>query len=439
VSALRRAPANPATGCGIRRFARVNSTSVKFTTASMGEDPMRSLVDNLKLYNNYLHKISTIINNDGHGQIEGVEFDIKDERLDADHWDSGAILRCVLYLPGQICDNVIGNPHSLWFDWFGEYDPDLLRDRLSRSRKPTSYERIDAGDSTTIPRRLPSPEIEKIVVASKPVHYLKRGDKINVCDVVDKIVGSDFEHEHDRIVKVVYIQITKAGGTAERLTEPCIVTGRLQMLTADVPVMDSFLTDSFLTILSRIAELHNSKNVTQLLFSVEQSKSNDAFPSSKTYELVAPIARRLYIKLAPAWLPVPDDEDGEGEAEAEEAQELLDIVNDAATLGWLCRDIEAGLKLKPLARSRLDLRKLLSDAGKDGAKPRQTQAEKWHKHATAVAIDFCHDKDPVPTAPAIESASKYPPAKPGALRVGPLKAAWPSLTRLFVVGRSKER
>jgi len=35
--------------------------------------------------------------------------------------------------------------------------------------------------------------------------------------------------------------------------------------------------------------------------------------------------------------------------------------------------------------------------------------------------------------------SKYPPAKPGALKIGPLKAARPSLTRLVFVGRSEER
>ena len=37
------------------------------------------------------------------------------------------------------------------------------------------------------------------------------------------------------------------------------------------------------------------------------------------------------------------------------------------------------------------------------------------------------------------AGSKYPPAKPGALKIGPLKAARPSLTRLVLVGRSEER
>jgi hypothetical protein len=79
-------------------------------------------------------------------------------------------------------------------------------------------------------------KIELYIAASgNPAFYVSEGDKTSIQDIVDQLEGEEFDHEHDRITRLVYIQISKLDGTVGtvlRAPEPYKVERNLRMRTS---------------------------------------------------------------------------------------------------------------------------------------------------------------------------------------------------------------
>jgi hypothetical protein len=336
---------------------------------------MRSFTENEKRFNGCVAEFNRLIRKRGIGSIDGVEFDLSHKNLDILRWPPFSILHSALFLPGEKVNGVVENQVSIWFHWFGNYDPEALRVKLLRSRQYTMYESEDMENATKGVRKLTPPEVEDIVAASKPKYHVNRGDKINVYRVDDEIVGDEFQHPDDSIVKRVYIQITRADKSIEKISTPYIVPGCRRVLAVDA---DN--SDAYMNIILRIVDFYHLKNPKELE-RVEQTQSNAYYAAGK--------ALSLYKRLKTAWDPSLDENGAL--VEVEEAAWLRSVVKDAVRLGYLWAYAEVELELKPLAVLRRAHSDATSKAAKRGVETSQKKAaaKEWRRLFKPFAIDYC--------------------------------------------------
>jgi hypothetical protein len=152
---------------------------------------MRSPTKSAALSDRLTLIINHIISTDGRGAIDDVEFDLRHEELDLNHWSILCLLEDVLYLPNEIDDGVLYNQHALWFPWFGPFDAKALRAKVSKL-KPKTVERLienilaekDASQADQNP-------VEQLITFLTPIYIVESGDTISICAVADAIVGGD--------------------------------------------------------------------------------------------------------------------------------------------------------------------------------------------------------------------------------------------------------
>ena len=200
-----------------------------------------------------------IISDDGHGVIDGVEFDLRQEELDPEQWSRLCVLQDVFYLPNENVDGVLYNQHALWFPWFGHFDAKALRDRVSKL-KPKAVERLI---KEIVAEKDPSPSdqnpIDRLITFLTPTYFVESGDRISIYTVADAIVGGDHLHEHDRLVKNASLQIIKPNGTIIKIEPSYRIFGHHTVVNPD-----EASSHPFGSILSRIVKYHNLKEPSQV-------------------------------------------------------------------------------------------------------------------------------------------------------------------------------
>ena len=253
---------------------------------------MKALTSNIDMLSKYTDLTNNIIVHDGCGSIDGVEFDLRHEKLDYDQWSIINILNCCLYLPSEYDDGVIYNRQALWFPWFGTFSADTLRSRLLKLKGKRLNEILKGIEEHQGTQSTGLSPMERLIVSSTPKYILESGDKITISKIAEATIGADHLHEHDRIIKNAYIIITKHNGEVIDVKEPFTLIGHHNIVNP----YDEF-HDAFGSVLFRIVEYHGLKQPSQLR-TIRRSSSDVSIASSLAYN--------LYKLVEPAW-PASDD------------------------------------------------------------------------------------------------------------------------------------
>jgi hypothetical protein len=340
---------------------------------------MRSPSKSAALSDRLTKIINHIISCDGHGVIDGVEFDLRQEELDPEQWSRLCVLQDVFYLPNENDDGVLYNQHALWFPWFGQFNAKALRDRVSKL-KPKTVERLIKD---IVAEKDPSPSdenpIDRLITFLTPTYFVESGDRISIYAVADAIVGGDHLHEHDRLVKNASLQIIKPNGTIIKIEPSYRIFGNHTVVNPDEES-----SDTFGSILFRIVKYHNLKQPSQLkTFKRYESEVSTA----------SAIAYFLYDLTEDAWYD-SDNKSAPSDEELEDAELDLSIVNEATLLGYLWAKIEFEDNLKPLADIAKQ-RKIDNKRGgeKSGEIRRKNAEQGWVKIGKIMAIKI-RDKQP---------------------------------------------
>jgi hypothetical protein len=333
---------------------------------------MKSLVKNAAFADRYTQHLNRLLDNECCGNIDGVEFDLRHENLDQDQWSMSEVLGDILYLPNEIDNGTISNRNAVWFPWFGQFNATILRAEVTKM----SVEKIEklVREIEGANRGQIHDPAERLIALQTPKYFVGEGDKITVRGVTGSVVGGDHLHEHDRLVKVVSVAITKAGGSSITIEPPYNVTGNHTLVN---PIQEA--KDPFGSILFRIVHAQNLKRPTQL----RKYKAGESDIST-----ASEIAYRLYKIIEPAW----DESEPKQEYSSEQMQDAeydLHLVSEAALLGYLWAKIEFEANLMPLA----DLAKRRTHANRMGGVAsgirRREQAETgWKRHAKELAVNI---------------------------------------------------
>ena len=115
-----------------------------------------------------------------------------------------------------------------------------------------------------------------------PAFYVSEGDKTSIQDIVDQLEGEEFDHEHDRITRLVYIQISKLDGTVGtvmRAPEPYKIERNLRMRTSGSRPGDFF---SIFWIITAINGVSDPADLAQLGESSHTNASLAALKAGRT-------------------------------------------------------------------------------------------------------------------------------------------------------------
>ena len=312
-----------------------------------------------------------IAENGGVGEIDGVKFAIHHETLDQDEFHTHSMVANFAYLPSENEGDEVYNAHQLWFPWFGNFnDEDLLRrvsgfsdTQLRKTMKLICQQPNLKYDRTKI--------INQLLQLSTPKYFVENGDKLIVARTEQVIAGQKFLHPHDTVVKHVYLSILKPDGSHFDLDEPYVLVGKLRVLPLgeDIP-------DSFVSILYRLLDELKLDDPDQL----KQAKSKHPILSH-----LASIAYVLFKDTELAW-NVDVDESKDAKDELEEAEALLQVINDAACVGFMWAKFEADQTMRALAEKEEWRRGRTLDGAIESVKRRKEKARiRWRDAAEAMA------------------------------------------------------
>jgi len=120
-----------------------------------------------------------------------------------------------------------------------------------------------------------------------PAFYVSEGDKTSIQDIVDQLEGEEFDHEHDRITRLVYIQISKLDGTVGTVLRAPIKSR--ETCACGLPAADR---EMFFTIFWIITAINGVSDPADLAQLGESSHTNASLAALKAYG--------LYERLKPA-------------------------------------------------------------------------------------------------------------------------------------------
>jgi hypothetical protein len=319
----------------------------------------------------YITLALEIAGNGGVGEIDGVKFALHHGTLDQDEFLTHSMVANFAYLPSEIDGDEVFNAHQLWFPWFGTFDDkDLLRrvsglsdTQLRQTMKlicpqPTlKYDRIKI--------------IDQLLQLSTQKYFVESGDRLIVARTEQVFTGQKYLHQHDAEVKHVYLSILKPDESHFDLVEPYVLIGKFRVLP-----LGEGIPDSFVSILYRLLDELKLDDPDQL----KRAKSKHPNLSR-----MASIAYALFKDTELAW-NVDVDESKDAKDELEEAEALLQVINDAACVGFMWAKFEADQTMRPLAEKEEWRRGRTLDGAIESVKRRKEKARiKWRDAAEAMA------------------------------------------------------
>jgi hypothetical protein len=312
-----------------------------------------------------------IAGNGGVGEIDGVKFALHHETLDQDEFHTHTMVANFAYLPNEIDDDEVFNTQQLWFPWFGVFDAkDLLR-------------RVSGLSDTQLRHKMrlicPEPNlkydrirvIDQLMQLSTPKYFVESKDRLIVARTEQIVTGQKYLHQHDDVVIHVYLSNLKPDGSRIDLSEPYVLTGELRVLP-----LGEGIPDSFVSILYRLLEELKLEDPEQL----KRAKSKHPILSR-----LASIAYVLFKDTELAW-NVDGDESKDAKDELEEAEALLQVINDAACVGFMWAKFEADQTMRPLAEKEEWRRGRTLVGVNESVKKRKEKARiNWRDAAEAMA------------------------------------------------------
>src|ERR1700677_1618162 len=319
----------------------------------------------------YTDLTNNLADNNGKGKIEGVRFEIFHETLNQDEFNTFFMLGNFAYLPNEVDGDQVYNTHRLWFPWFGNFDLDAL---IKRTRTLTDRQLINQlkllehSESSKFDREN---HIDRLVNLSSPKYFVESDDIVTIKRTEDIVSDQKYLHQHDSVLKYVYLMIIKYNGKSIDLVDPYIICAKHRVL----PIGES-TPGTLVAIMFRLLEELNLNEPKDL----RKAKCNVPLVSC-----AMAIAYDLFKTIEPAWRD-SDVNSKYSDEDVENAEALLDVVNDAALLGFVWAKFEADRNMRPLAEKEEWRRGRTLVGAIESVKRRKEKAQiKWRDAAEDMA------------------------------------------------------
>jgi hypothetical protein len=345
--------------------------------------------------------LQMICNSTRYGTVEGIVFDLRDERLAPTEWLMEPMGISGLSRPFRS----EGQPF-LWFPWYGPFrdaDAQLAIEHEIQfvKEKGPNY---------------PVPSVESLRHTYTPDAIIEAGDKIEIdrVDIEGEISG--LHHEHDVQRRFAYIKIIKRSGSTHSLKEPIAFTGASAMWTGGYSKILQKINRQ-LSAHFRIESLHDPR--------VNEIAKRGALADAEVaqgHRIDGALERNLKADaeaaLFHAAVLARTDLDALLRQHARRTTDRNDrmlvkarirhMINEACLVGYRWGRAEADLRMKPLAESGLRSRTAAPKGGLASGASRRKKAEeiwqpaalKWAKEARE-AEPTCSKED------IIESMREY--------------------------------
>jgi hypothetical protein len=318
--------------------------------------------------------LEKVFDQDRHGVVDGVEFDLRHPLLDPEEWGAYT-LQFRLKLP--LLRRMRGQPF-LWFPWFGNFDKESVRAELESVRAKLLTDKKGKFSQRKVSASL--------LREYTPEYFLNAGDKLIVERVEREAIDGPFSHKHDQEVRLAFLCIIRANGKRERVKTPLMFAGVTSLFTgATSPFLRIHKKEWFDRISRRIFEHFNVRSYEGMTYFAYKNKGNKSYAYLALHNALLVKNGWEQIQLDNGWKEIQPDNEEIGFDRSEEKRRKTRtwrLVNSAIALGYLWAKAEDKIGMQPLAEASLRSREGGSKGGREsGAARREKRARTWEGHA----------------------------------------------------------